>query len=425
MRNQTYFIIIGFTFMLLAANVAVADAQFDVRVGADYSDNIRRDEILQEEETSAFVGLKLQADHESRRLVANIVADLQHKEYLDDVFDNEDTGSAVVNVDLKIIPERFSWILEDNFGTLQRNQFQANTPGNRENINVFSTGPVFDFRFGSRSTLTLSGKYTDRYFEESQNGSDVISGQIMLARALSQNRSISFNVDTNNVEFDANVNGIDFDRRSAYVGFSSQNSRGNINLSVGANEIDDSTDTNTGVLLDVRWLRNLTTRSSITLGYDQRLSDVADTFRRFQTPGPSFGDTSSNPAVADPFENRRYSAVFQTERRGNRFNISAFRAEQDYENLNQLNRDRTGVSVGISSSFGSGWRSSLRAGFERAEFASSSREDDDLEFRATLSRQLYRSIRINLEYAYSKRDSSDPQFDYSENVGTLSISYAR
>jgi len=401
-----------------------AELEYEIRAGAYYSDNVRKADIMQQEETIGLIGLQLDASHESRRVEANLLSDLEYRDYLDDSFDSENIGSVNADVLFKISPDTLSWVVENYYGTLQSDPFRANTPDNRENINVFSTGPDLTLRL-PRGAFRISGRYESRYFEVSDIDNDVLGGTVSLVRIFSPNRSVSLNVSADRVEFDDTTVNSDFDRQTAYLGFNSQNSRGSIVVNLGINEIHDFGEVSRGTLVGISWSRNITARSSFSLGYDQRFSDAGDIFKRFQAPGRGFGNVRAISGVSDPFENRRFSAKYNNRRKNFDFYVTAFRDEQVYEISKSLNRDRTRVGVGASKSLGSAWQVSIGARFQKTEFSNSSRVDDDIDLRGRISRKLSRRVSLNIGYARSERDSNTAGFDYIENVASLTFSYTR
>lgn len=410
----------------VSSNFSVADElAYDIRVGASYTDNVRRADTMLQEETVAFIGIQLDASHTSRRVDAGIQSDWEYRDYVDNSFDADDVGSVNAHVSFQISPDIFSWVATNYYGTLQSNPFLADTPDNRENINVFSTGPDLKLRLGSRSAFHINGRYTNRYFEVSDINNDVLSGGISLVRTLSPNRSLSLNVSADRLEFDDSTVNSDFDLQSAYVSVSSQNSRGTAVVNLGVNELHDSGMVSRGTLIGLNWSRKLTAKSSFSLDYYQRFSDAGDIFRRFQDPGRGFGNVRSIPGVGDAFESRRFSANINIDQEDYEFYFSVIRDEQVYETSSALNRDMTGLGLGASKTLGSAWRVNFDARFGKTEFDASGRTDDDIEMRARISRQLSRRFSVNFSYRRSERKSNSAGFDYTENVASLSIGYGR
>ena len=411
---------------VLSLPCVAADIEYEFRIGASRSDNVARTDTAEIEETIALLGLELDLQHESRRLEASIVTDLEYRNYTGDTFDNEVVGSLNADLTLQIAPDVFSWVVQDQFGNLQTNPFQADTAFNRQNINRFSTGPDLRIRMGSVTSINLGGRYYINNFEVSDIDSDVLNGRLSIVRALSPRRLLSLNVSASRIEFDNTVLNSSYDRQTAYIGFQSEISRGSLTVNLGYNELHDNGVVIDGNLINVEWTRELSASTTFRLAYDQGLTDASDSLDRNQALGRrGFGGVQRTPGVSDPFENRRFSAAINFARDGNSFFISALYNEDEYLTLSTLDRDWSEFRAGVSRVFGSAWRFRLDGGFRKTEFVVSGREDDDLRIRVGLSRQMTRALGVNLDFVRFDRDSSDIGFNYVENVASLTFSFSR
>ncbi len=416
------------TFLLalaLSLPCVAAEIEYEIRVGASRSDNIARTDMAEIEETVALFGLELNLQHESRRLEASVVTDLEYRNYTDDTFDNEVVGSLNADLVFQIAPDILSWVIRDQFGNLQTNPFEANTPANRQNINRFSTGPDLIIRMGSVTRVELGGRYFINKYEVSDIDSDVLSGRLSLVRALSPRRSLSLNVTADRIEFDNTTLNSNYDRQGAYIGFHSEISRGSLAINLGYNEIHDDGEVFDGNLINVEWTRELSASTTFKLAYDEGLTDASDSLDQNQEAGGGFGDVQRTPGVSDPFENKRFSAGIDFSRDSNSFFISAMYNKDEYVTLSGLDRDWSELRVGVSRVLGSAWRFRLEGGIRKTEFVVSGREDDDTILRAGLSRQLSRTIAINLDFTRFDRDSSESGTNYVENVASLTFSFSR
>ena len=65
---------------------------------------------------------------------------------------------------------------------------------------------------------------------------------------------------------------------------------------------------------------------------------------------------------------------------------------------------------------------SLSAGYERSEFSSDGREDDNYRFNSSLSYRLFSTTSANLSYSFQKQDSTDSSQEFTENTVTVGLS---
>ena len=419
--KQTVFVFIG---SVLTTYAIGAEVEYEITIGAARSDNVARTDTFEIEETIALLGLALDVQHESRKVEASLVADLEYRNYTDGIFDDEVVGSLYADLELQLAQDVFSWVFENRFGNLVTNPFLANTPVNRQNINRFSTGPDLILRFGSRTALEVGGRYHNTQFEISDIDNDVLGGRVSLVRALSAHRSASLNITTDRIEFDDTTFNSSYDKQAAYFGFESESSRSTLTVNLGYNELHDNGVVTDGYLINVNWDREISPSTTFNLGYNEGLTDAGFAFDQSQ-PGQGFGDPQRTAGVSDPFENRRFSVGLDFNRNSNIFFATLSYNEDEYITASVLDRDRSSLRLGFSRDFGSAWRFRLSGVLQKTDFVTTGREDDDATISVGLSRQFSRKVGVNLNFTRFDRDSSDPGFNYVENVINLTFSYTR
>lgn len=427
MRNRSLGIYIAF-FLILALqtfDAKAAEVEYEISVGATNSDNIGRSEDQEIEEDYALLGLDLDYSFESNRTAFGFRSDLEYRNYLDSVFSNETVGSVDANLEIELAPGYVIWVAEDFLRTISGDAFRPDTAANRENVNQFSTGPDISVRLGSKTSLTIAGRYRINSFESSDIDSDALDGRIALVRRLNQFRSLSLNLSADRVEYDNTLINSNYDRQTAYLGFLSEVTKGTLSVNLGVNEVHDSGDTFRGTFADLSFDRELSQRSSIALTYGQQISDAGNIFSLLQDPGQPFGDSISLITTGELFESRRASIRYRFSYDKTDFSTSILRRDESYETQIANDRDWTEFRAGVSRELGSGWQIGLNAGFTKVRFDESDREDDDAFYRARISRRFGRTLSVNLAFARFDRDSNESAADYVENTVSLTFAYSR
>ena len=105
---------------LLLGAEARADLTYEVEAGVGHTDNITRVETGETDETLATIGTRVDWTEDTRRLAADVFADLDYVEYLDGTYDGEIVGTADADLNFGIIPERIIWQVQDSFGQAQK-----------------------------------------------------------------------------------------------------------------------------------------------------------------------------------------------------------------------------------------------------------------------------------------------------------------
>ena len=146
--------------LAVAGNVAAQETRFSVSAGVTHTDNVGRVSANEESELIPEAGLQLWFTR-AGRLDADLAMDLRYLTYVDDTFDDELLGGLDGRLSFAFVPDRFMWVVEDNFGQSFIDPQAIETPGNRQNFNYFSTGPTLVLPLGTRMDLSISGRWSD------------------------------------------------------------------------------------------------------------------------------------------------------------------------------------------------------------------------------------------------------------------------
>jgi hypothetical protein len=414
-----------FALVVLNNSDALADdVSFELRAGAVGSDNILRSATLKEDDLILLGGFGLEFDHLSKRVELNVAADYEYRAYTEDAYDNESLPQFDGTLDIHFIPGLLTWTTDNRLGQVVTDVFATETPENRENINSFSTGLLLSLPLGDRTTFGVDGHYRSYRYEESPTDNELVGGGVVLSRALSRNRSISANVLVDDIEYDDQLLNTDYERRTAYVGFDSRVSNGDLSIGLGVNEVVVDGEKADGTLAVFELSRELSSRTELSLSYDQRFSDAGDIFRRFRDPGLRVNDSENIGGQGSPFESKRTQAQVDLTRNRSAFSFSASWVDEDFSEESNQDRKRFESRARMIYDLGRGWTMNALLGYDDIEYSSSERTDDDIVGRLGLSKQLASSIYLDVDYVYTDRESSDSQFSYTENRVGVTLKYA-
>lgn len=250
------------------------ELNYDVSVGVGQSNNIMRTETDTISETIIGLGLGLDYAHTGSRVDASLVGDLEYYEYTDNTYDGDVVGTATGNLTIALLPEKLTWVFDDNFGQAQTDPFVPITPETRENINVFNTGPDLNILLGARDALRLFGRWGDMYYQKSPYDNQRWLGGAALAHELSQGSTISFNASVASVNYDEQSTGGDYDIQEYYGAYESAGARTRILAELGYRSLHQYDQTLGGVHLLLSVERDLSSTSSVVLRLG---SDYGDT----------------------------------------------------------------------------------------------------------------------------------------------------
>lgn len=404
---------------LLGASAAHAQVAYEASAGFGHSDNISRVDEGAIDETLASIGIDLSWEEKTRRLEGDALVDLSYVEYLEGTYDGEIVGTAEANFDFGILPERFHWVLQDSFGQAQTDPFTPVTPGTRENINYFTTGPDFYLRFGQAMTVQLFGRYSDTRYETSPLDAQRTTLGLAAGRELSARSRAALNFVADDSRFDDDGPS-DYKRRSAFLSYDLDGGgRTVIHSRVGYSWLEmDGAEEDGGLLFDVSIARDLTDSSTVELGLSQEFSDAGESLTDV-----TGGGTSQITASADPFESSEVSLSWSFNRHRTSLGARASYTERTYETQSDFDSERAYYSLNAGRVLRPTLRLNLMATYATEDFVNADTETDDWTVGLTLDWDFGRNLGLRLRAERAGRSSTIPAGDYLENRAFLEFTY--
>ena len=404
----------------VCAGAAEIEAGFSVGLG--YTDNIDRTPVALREETIAKAGTDFAVTQISRRIHADARGSLYRHEYLDDTYDGETVAAVDALVDFSIVPERFNWIIQENYGRTLFDPFMPDRPENRENLNFFTTGPTIILYRGERNESGMDLRFSTFDYEMRPFDNERRSGRVWVGREIRRDHMVSINAEVEEVEFDNGVTPT-YDRRSGYLRYEAETGRNQFTIDVGYTEQEILTQTDDGVTFAIGWVRRISSRSEFFANVGRQFADQANVFRYQQDISrdpDSIGDFTEN---GSPFIWNYADVGYSLN--GERTTLSAQIGVSEEEYETQGNLDRKDARLGLYAQ--RDFTRSLYAGadvqFYKREFSDIDREDDTFFASAFVGYRLSASFDLSLRYSYFTRDSNAVANEFDENRAELTLTY--
>lgn len=411
---------------LLAAQVG---AEF--RLGYVYTDNVTRVGDNEIDDSIWTVGTSIVLTEATRKMSADVRTVLDYLNY-ETIFDSEVVGGLDAIVDFTLIDERLTWNFQDNYGQRLFNPFDTPTPGNREDVNFFSTGPEFELPVGSRHFVGVGGRYSNVNYEVTPDDNERISGFFQFARRSNAETNISLNVSTESVEFSDDDASIDFDVREAFIGYEVNSTRNFININAGYTEVDTGFDVLDGYLLRVDWTRIVSQQKSILLSGGSQFSTQGDIFRFSQTNGRDIGDTVDVNVIDVPFRSHFFFGRYNvdSDRTGITFEVEWI--QDDYEGetptgpggaLQSLDRDVIRGEFSVERDISRKIFVDFSLEYGTRDFKFLNRKDDDLSVIATLGYRFSPALNAYFSLLHFDRESSAAVSSFTDERVMLGVAY--
>lgn len=401
---------------------------FSLRAGATYSDNITRAAVDEESETSFDLGVRMGFARDEGRLWSNLAADLEYRTYNHETYEDEVVGGLDGILTYWFVPERFSWIVQDNFGQTFTDPRAVETPDNRQNTNYFSTGPDVLLPLGGRTALLLRARFSDAAYERTDTDNQRLSGTLGLERQLGPRTSVSLNGTAERVEYEDEALNSNYDRQSAYVGFEAEGARTALGLQAGYTALHDFGDTTDGPLLDLSVSRRLTSRSMLALNAGTHLTDTANAFRRDQSLRGVILGSEDTIVSHDPFQSDFATLAWTLERARSTIRLAADWRAEDHERDVALDRESLGARLTVSRQLRSTLSAALHGAWQHEDFDESGIDFDEWSAGVGFGWSFARNLAISLRGDHIEGSGDTPLGaglrDYTENRVSVAVTFA-
>jgi hypothetical protein len=323
-------------------------------IGLGESDNVTLVHSGKVSQTIALADVDFDVKKETRRFDFAARGNFIDLDYLQHAFGNQVIGRFDGIGQFAIIPQRLSWVLQDDWGQAQIDPFTSVTPNNQENINYVSTGPDLDLRLGSLGFMDVTARYARAQYQVSPFSSNRFIGSVVFGRQLSAQSTISLNGSSARVLFDNTAANGNFTRSSAFVHYDVHAARtdflGNLGattvhqdaitspssilIAPGVTTVPQSARSQTGPLVKLDLSRKLSSAASLTFDVGR---DITDGTVGFSTlPSGTVGAIATPGAIGTQYAFGTAPAAA----------VSA-NYTTTYGSLSwQYKRDRTTISVG-------------------------------------------------------------------------------
>lgn len=414
--------------LLVVSGASIAATlDYQLTAGGGHSDNIRRVAVDKESENIGSAGLQFSLDQRSSRLYADMVGNFAYYDYLDDTFDDEVLGNFAGQARFAFVPERFEWLLADNFGQVLSDPFMPATPDNRENINYLTTGPDLLFAFGSQTRLRLAGRYSMTTYEDTEADSDSVLGEIELSRVLSSASSIGFVGRAQQVEYDERQLDADYDQSEAFLRYDAEGARTFLTVEAGYTRIerDATANSDSGPLFRLDVTRRLTASTTASLSLAREFASPGSDFAATQS-GQSIGlETAPGRQTVEPFTRESVGLGWTFTRNRTTLSLSGSRDEHSYESQPALDQTLTSGTVAVRRELSPVMSLVVDGAYMRSDFEQPGGDYSEAGGGVTFSWRLSSRVSLNATYDYVDRDSDLAAGGYTENRYWFYIGYGR
>jgi hypothetical protein len=414
--------------MMQGANAETLTYGVDAGVGE--TDNVTLTPTDKISQTIATVDGDFAYKQQSRRLDLDAKGNFTYLDYLQNAYGRQFLGRFDGLGQFAIVPERFEWVLQDDFGEAALDPFTPVTPTNLEKINYVSTGPDLSLRLGGTSFIKASARYARTEYETSPFDSNRLLGNLAWGLDLSARSDVSLNADTEHVKFENTIVNTDFDRTNAYVQYELRGARSQLSAELGATTISQGGTSTRGGLGKLQLTRTLSAAGKITLTAGRILTDGATSFSNLQ--GGALGVVGAAPATqtSDNYTSDYASVGWQFARNRTTVDVSGRWEKDSYAGLSTLDYTRGGGEFKVERKLTRAFSAEVLGRVYKYDYpnaivsaAVGSPDYSDTAIGAALAWRGGRSLEVIFRVDHDSRVTTGPNLGYSENRAFLTVGY--
>jgi hypothetical protein len=420
--------------MLLAASAAAPAADLDLtfHAGDTYTDNSLRIPDGPSDNIGA-AALRLDLTAQGEHYETEVRTAVTYLHYFEGTQENEVLRGFAGDVSFFIVPERFTWIIQENYGPVLENPLSPDRPDNWTYDSYFTTGPDLQLGDTGQFHTLLSGRYSRADYEsELVPSNEQYTGLLSFALASDGRNERSLQISAKRVEEEAidrppipvPANG--YDIQEAYLRWASEMKRGGFYIDAGATSLSDEGVTSTSPLLRLGLDRTISRTLSLSLGLGTQYSDNMRRFARLQDESPDIDDPRDDitPTTA-PLQEEYVDATlqYQTARTSAALRV-AYNVLEQQNTLSPLkDQEYSNVTLEFERQISPRFKLEFGAMFDRRDYGDFGRSDDDFFTFLAGAWRLDKDLEARLTARMQERDSSDPTADFTEKSVQLEFVY--
>jgi hypothetical protein len=395
-----------------------------VGLGLTETDNIYRSDASHIGDAIGLGIADLAFDEDERLIQVKAASNLAFLEFQNDDYPSELVGNFYGTGRLSIAPDRFSWVIQENFGQQQITPGVPTTESNLENINFISTGPDLTVPVFGQTELRLSGRYSNVTYQTSDLVNNRADGTFAIVENLSASSNLSGNVAVESIRYRDSLVNPDFETQEAFLDLEAKGARTSLSLVGGADRVTGVLTEPAQPLVRVTIDHALSDSSRVTLAAGQEFSDSGNMLVQLQQlSGLTYGAAQS-VASSDPFTDRYGRVSWQYERLRTTFGFDVARYQEVHLIETQYNQVRWIADVNFRRHMTPSLTAIVSGGYLNDDYEVAAGSFRVLFESAALNWQVGKRLGLQVIYQHFGQTASTSADAFGENRISAIVSYA-
>lgn len=401
--------------------------ELDLELGLEHSDNRARSSPRGSSETALVPRVRLDLFRSGQHLTLRAAGDAEQRFSLHGPFGNDFQANMAGRLNWHLVDESLDWIFENVTSGSPLDLTGQITPENRQQTNVFSTGPRWLLRPTAAWSGLVDARYMHSYAEDTRAfNSDRLLLAARLVRRLGGGRQLSAGVEGTDVRYrDDAFASADYQRLDLVGRFRATRANLDLDIAAGRSKIDlDRGDRLNGNLFRARLIWSMDDRHRLVAAAGHELSDsvrqLAADIEQLELP---IASNRRLPIGSDFFVLDNLSLGWRS--RYGRVDGSLTVAWRDYqfEFDPLLDVEEHAIDLGLTWRLGPTLALDGGLGLERRRFRAIDQRDIDARLSLFLVRRLNPRWSGRVGAVRYQRDSNLPGEDSRENIVAVYLTY--
>ncbi len=374
-------------------------------------------------------------DHQGGNFNANGTLRAEHYRYTQTDTESETYYNASGAANWLLWRQLLDWTLEDYAAMRPIDRTLPNSPANREQRNIFITGPSAHLRLGATNQMDLRARYGNFYYQRSDIDNHRYYGSILLTHRVSAITTVVGEYSATDTDF-RSARYADYLRHDVRLGLERRLRNGMFTVDAGYTKIleqgaEDLDGNFFALVLDKDVSRTinleLVLRSELTdTGLSELGMGVVEVSPQSNlSVADAFATTSQDP-LHDLFRQQRAELNVSRRMPDLRLTAGTWWHRERYRNLLTRDVTETGIHLGGDYVIGRNTGLSLHAQYLQDRYpnlAASEITDRDLDVGVDLRYRITPTLNLTLGISQFRRSSDDPLREYRERRGWVGLVY--
>jgi hypothetical protein len=396
---------------------------FRASATATYSDNPAR--TASGESATALDGLiGLRIARQSPLLFVDADLSVIQRAYIQGGLPSETIPNGYLNLLAGQVGSLFTWTVMDNFGQISGEPFAALVASDRQNVNIFSTGPNFRIPFDSQNHLDITARYGLDTFSDSTLDDQNFRGVAELLHDVSSASQLGLVYSYQRIDF-KDVALSDATLTDAYGKYTLTGARTYVVLEAGADQLEQAPTARARTSHVLALLqRHLSERLTLEVAYRHGITDAASAFVSASRNEFTAGTDQNVQARVAPFVGSEGYA--QLTRSAGRLlaAVQVSASEETFPSEPASNRRTWGGRLSLDYQLSSQLTAFVRGGYWGEKFPIAQQDAHWSDASIGLTCHLGRSLELSLLGSRTKGTGNALVNPFTEDRAVLQLTYA-